>query len=228
MGVENLAEKNNKSSDLEINKFWFCTYPLFSSTIYVYQKEKEANKEFVIYVYDSSGNKINTIKINNFSGVVFSLDVNSIIESCKLDSGLKHGWLEISHSNKLKSVLKYNSNNNSISKNKLKFISNKLNTFYNINFKENKSYSLVLLNFSDHLANVKLQLILSKSLPDKSFFIPPKNIHIFQLEDYFNENINDINIHAYLKVILKTDNEMAVCLLENINHIDGLNTYNLL
>src|SRR4051812_34599375 len=84
-----VAEGEDKSH------FWMCSSPFVESALFMVPRTDCAGSA-CLEVFDCDGARVNEIECSFPPGEVGSLELDQLMGSCKLESGIKHAYLRVS------------------------------------------------------------------------------------------------------------------------------------
>lgn len=199
--------------------FWFCSQPFVESSLLLAGR---GELKSLITVRDADGAVVNEASIVHHGFLVF--DLASAVLNVKLESGLRHGTVEVS-STAVASMRFFNKTFSRFFE-PARVISADCAQFAPITLGNNIENLVCLLNSSDEEATVRVRLILAKRNPDTLVTIPARGTRLMCVEREFGEiaekAIEEKTTRAYVRVSLRSEQPVLMQAAEVLNREGGL------
>ncbi len=199
--------------------FWFCSQPFVESSLLLAGRGETIS---TVTVRDADGAIVNEASIGHQGLSVF--DLASAVLNVKLESGLRHGTVEVVSS--ARASMRFFNKSFSRFFEPARVIAADCAQFAPVTLGKNIENLVCLLNCSDADATVRVRLILAKRNPDTLVTIPARGTRIMCVEREFSEiterAIEEKTTRAYVRVSLRSELPVLMQAAEVFNHEGGL------
>ena len=114
-------------------------------------------------------------------------EIEPFLESCKLESGLKHGHLVVESDEPIRSFLRYNTADNATVVPGFTGVTEGASGFFPLTVSEERENLFVVLNPSDEPASVRCRLYRGNRKPEHTVLVPARGVRLVSVESVFRE-----------------------------------------
>ncbi len=228
MSVENTPDNQLLESEpaklRERSSFWFCAAPYFEPVLYfiptIEQVEtiESSEPEFHdVKVLDSDGALINEVQVNFVANKLGWLECEPLLASCKFESGLRHGTIEVESPAGYIAKLGLVSNGQPLMFAPIKAMIKNVGEFFPVYYSSERKVYLALINRADKEVTVRCRLVVQQRSPEIEVKLPAASSRVVSVWDSFSEALevgSKEGLLSYLRCSLKTDGEVSYALLE--------------
>jgi hypothetical protein len=198
------VQREQKSA---VSHFWFCCYPGFSTRILFSSVQRLSLSETsIIEVYDCDGELVNVAEVQFQDLPLGMLDLDPLVSSCKLESGLKHGHVVVRSAPEVQHQCRIQSRKSGIFFSIQRDVLKRRDLFVPICFAPDKTNYIALFNQSTDVSEVLARVFCGSRTPRADLEVPAMGARIFQLESLFPEYgyADDSTVQrAYLRLSLR-------------------------
>lgn len=201
-----------------VEQYWVSTYPFFDS-FFVFQNTQfdstgdsssSRNANCRLEIFDHDGSPVNDIQLDFHEIKTNRIDVRPLLESCKMDSGLKHARIQVSASPEIETNLWFENSRQIFPAGSPVKVEPGAPTFYPVAVEQNRSSYVVIMNEGVESARATLRFYSGKSAPEKSLSLPAGSTTLCCVETLFDSVISDQeSFQGYLKVCV--EGESLLC-----------------
>lgn len=210
--------------------FFVSSYPFFESTLFFSFSEpaQQSNTDVQIYVYDCSGACVNQIQTNFGQQTCGVMEVDPLMESCKLEAGFKHAHIEVNVPQGCKVVSRMYSRSGACLMGEAIPLSERSSTFFPVLFSEDRAPFLGIVNCANRDAQVRCRLYFGKRSPEIQYSLPAQGSRLVSLLAEFSEygiDQAERTIHGYVRVSTSSNMHCGVQLIESLKGEKGGYTF---
>ncbi len=222
-GSEN---SNVTSTQRVVSHFFVSSYPFFESSVFLSlpQVQQDSDRAVKLFVYDCSGSLVNELGIDFGLQSCGIVELDPLMEACKLESGFKHAHLEVEASPGTKVVSRIYSRNSACLMSAALNLSDRNSTFFPVLFSEERAPFLGLINSSAKEAQIRCRLYFGKRSPEIQYSVPARGSRLVSLLAEFSEygiEQPQRSLHAYVRVSTSSNINCGVQLIESIKGEKG-------
>lgn len=212
MSVAEIGESTLSSTVTQ--SLWMPGTPIGEASLVVVSSSQK--ESLSIKLFDSDGEVANELvcELSKFPAIV-SLEM--LMAGVKMDSGFKHGRLEVQHSPSAELHLHLHSNPSATILPVPTALMPGSNFFMPVSFGAGKTPLLTFVNSRNEEAVVKLRLFCGNRMPELMVSVPAAGSRVVALGTEFSEYTAfsaDKEVHGYVRLHLKTDGAVGVGFLE--------------
>ncbi|MEZ4753589.1 MAG: hypothetical protein R3A13_04665 [Bdellovibrionota bacterium] len=208
--------------------FWICDGPLFSTTLFCIPPrdlDKGAFKT-VLRFFDPDGYLFNEANVDFSSNQVGVLELSQFMESCKLESGIKHGHLFVMSEPGAAFSIRAGINGSAAILSHPFLLSSAHTPCLPIVFAPNKRTFISVVNHTATTSKFKCRLIAGKRAPETVISVPPLGATVINMEVEFPEFFSrEKSTQAYLRLSSVSETCLGVTCFEETRLEGGTNTY---
>lgn len=225
---ENQEMEASKDKDL-FNKFnfWICCDDKFSSSLVCCQSsgalESENKADTYKYsIIDADGLLVNQGEVS-FPSDVGEIDLKPFMGSCKTESGLRHGRLELEAPGNSAVMLKLAMEGEVNFISRLSVVKESHSEFVPVSFAKNKVSYFCLTNFSTSALELRIRLILGKRAPELQVSLPAGGSRVIILEQEFAQVLENLEaqVFGYLRISTRDPLGFGFQLIEETENESG-------
>lgn len=201
------------------SRHWICAGQFFSTSVLIVPGPHAASNEPIPVagnIYDCDGEIVNQFQTSVTPHGVACLELEPLMEGCKLESGLRHGQVSLETPAGFSHYCRFVGGDGAFLMGTPFVLSRGRSAFFPITFGEARSHIVCLVNHSEQKGDVKCRLFLKNRTPDIVCSVPGNGTRLINVESHFLEYLADLGDSqlAYLRMISKGREEIGVQLIE--------------
>jgi len=171
-----------------VSHFWVCTYPFLQTVLFVARPSvSSGNQPSHLLLFDADGALINEARLDFPTGDVGILELEDLLGACKLESGMKHGHLEIRSAPFSRHCLRLFTREGACFEGEPAIVSSRKGAFVPVVFAPERSCLLVFVNHGAGTASLKCRLYCGKRTPETTFSVPAFGSRVLSVAALFPE-----------------------------------------
>lgn len=211
-----------------ISNFWISSFPYFSSTLLLSSSGLFAESEHQFLFFDPDGEIVNEVTCSFEPGQCNSLELDTFLESCKLEAGLKHCHLQVTSPPGTRHQLRIHSKESACFSGPAVPVSANQGGFFPLVLTRDRSFLLGIINRSDVEGNLRVRLFAGSRAPETTCLVPARGARIVSIPAEFPSYIPEgagKHQQAYLRMGTTSDSILGVQLIERNDTIGDRETY---
>ncbi|MGI6524760.1 MAG: hypothetical protein ACOX2O_05625 [Bdellovibrionota bacterium] len=202
-----------------VSAFWISTYPFFETTLYVLpcgESRGEVAQTFLTF-FDPDGGVINKVKLQLPVGEIKKVDLNMLLGSCKIESGLRHAVMLVRSPLGTKHLCRISNGRNSSVCGELQIFSDERTAFLPLSFSEKMTSLIPIVNFSENEVKVRCGLFFGEKNHKLEVTIPAQGTRLISVDAELFEVLelgDDEKKMAYLRVSTRSVGQLGLQMLE--------------
>lgn len=214
----------NVALDGVVSHFWVATFPFFETTLFVAPPLVETTGgATVLSLFDADGGLVNKVSLEVEPGRVGVLELEQFLGECKLESGFRHGHLEVSSPAGTRHLCRLHSRAGAVAYPEATLLTSHRSMFAPVSFGAGLDSVVCLVNRSDVAGVVKVRLILGKRTPECFVEVPPHGARLVSLTAEFGTVSGGAlgeAVPGYLRISTKGDPTFGVQILSRVGARD--------
>lgn len=220
------SEVSMFSGERVVTHFFVSSYPFFESTLFFAFPEAtpESNSDVQVSLYDCSGARVNVVRTNFGTQSCGALEVDPLMEACKLEAGFKHAHVEVNAPLGCKVLSRIYSRSGACLMAPAISLSERSSTFFPVLFSEERAPFLGIINCSERDAQVRCRLYFGKRSPEMQYSVPALGSRLVSVLAEFAEygiEQPDRTVHGYVRVSTSSGMHCGVQLIESLKGEKG-------
>jgi hypothetical protein len=203
--------------------FWVCTYPFFSTTLFLIPpggvRAGEGGWKSALRLFDADGVLVNDVGLQIPEGRVGVVDLDILLGSCKLESGMKHGHLQVSSEAGTKHICRLFARERGAMMGQPQVLSAERVTFFPIVLADDRAPFVALINQSPRNASVKCKLFCGSRNPETECVVPAMGARVLSITGEFAdfmETPGEKQLQAYLRLGVRDSETLGAQLVERV------------
>lgn len=220
-GTTDESQINKLEDKRSCSRFWVSTFPHFETTLFILpprlaEPDETADNSSQVTIYDSDGEVINELNVSR-SDQCNVLELDQFLGACKLESGLKHGQVELSSPAGTRHFCRIHGGESASFLGEPVSMSKGQSCFFPLLLNENKSSFLCIVNHESSELRAKCRLFYAKRNPEIDCIVPPNGSRVYSIEsefsDYFDLKEGKLQ-QAYLRISSRSEGVFGAQLME--------------
>ena len=203
-----------------VSHFWVCGYPVLKTSLFMVRKPGTVPGEAAgIYIYDADGGLANEVKFDFAANQAGVLELDGLLESCKLEGGFKHGHLEVRARPEVRPYLRMHTAEGAFLQGEPAQVSTNKGAFVPVLFSQTHSSFLVLVNHGKSDMTVRCRLFCGRRNPEITQLVPALGARVISVPSRFPEfalREGAAPVQAYFRITANSDGECGVQLIESV------------
>ena len=217
------STKNINLSNVQNSSFWVCTSPFLQTTLFlipdIFKDEKNTKFSSELKLYDPDGEIINEVSVESHSNQISIHELDNLMASCKLESGMKYAHLEVKSPKNVKHYCRFHTREGACFVGEPDHVSERQGTFFPVTFAQERSTFIALVNRSTKTSNVRCRLYCGKRTPETICNVPALGSRVISLSAVFPEYavVESGNVvPGYVRVTANTEEAVGAQIVEKI------------
>ena len=139
----------------------------------------------LIRLFDCDGGLVNELEMGSAGGNPAGIELDPLLERCKLESGLRHGHLMVEHAPEIRPVCRLQNRAGAVISGASLPITQAHAMFSPVCLSPERSSLVTLVNYGAVEAQVRVRLMFSSRSPDVIYSVPPFGAKVVCLEQEF-------------------------------------------
>lgn len=205
-------------------QFWVSSSPFFETVLFLSpglapQDAEAASISSVNYsvkLYDADGALVNEIAYQVAPTQVGILELHTLMEAVKYESGIKHGWVDVVSECPSKIYCRLHARSVATLMGELHSIGSQQRVCFPLSLGQHRSSYLAVVNFSKETSAVRCKLFVGKRSPEILLSIPGSGSRLISLDAEFPEykELTESIVQGYVRVSPRSDSPFGVQLIE--------------
>ncbi len=200
-----------------VSHFWVASSSFFTSAVFI-APPYETDCDTTLSLYDCDGALFKELKATFPKARVGAIELDQLLNECKLESGFKHAQLKLSSTAGTTHRLRMFNNESASTYQPATIVYDGDAEFYPLNLGKGLSNYLALTNPGDGEIGVKIRLFIGKRTPDIQCQLAAHASRIVHLETEFSEFIDNVvaagEVRAYIRIVTRAADGVGLTLLE--------------
>lgn len=182
--------------------FWVTSYPFCDAMLFLCSQHHESeagdgaldvdqNSPVLLRLFDSDGGVVNELEISSEVGAPIALELDQLLERCKLESGLRHGHLMVEHQPNVRATCRLQNRGGAVLTSASSPVYEDHAMFSPVILSEDRSSMITLVNFGPVEAQVRIRLMFGSRSPDTIRHVAPFGANVVCLEQEFIEELKN-------------------------------------
>ena len=203
-----------------VSHFWACSYPSIKTSLFVVRQPGCLAAEPVkIFLYDPDGAPINEAGFDFPADRAGVLELEGLLESCKLEGGFKHAHLEARFPQGVKCYLRMYTREGAFIQGEPSLVNSRKGAFVPVLFSQNHSGLLVFVNHGRSDMTVRCRLFCGRRNPEMTQLVPALGARVMSIPANFSEfsmREGAAPIQGYFRITAVGDGDCGVQLIESV------------
>lgn len=215
----NTAFESNSSQKQEFH-FWACSYPSIKTAVFAVRQPGGALKQPLgMRIYDPDGSLINEAEFDFPSEQAGILELEGLLEGCKLESGFKHAHLELHVPDGVRPFVRMHTRSGAFIQGEPALVNSRKGAFVPVMFSQNHSGFLVLVNHGRCDMSVRCRLFCGRRNPELTQMVPAMGARLVSIPAHFSEfsmREGAAPAQGYFRITAVGDGDCGVQLIESV------------
>lgn len=141
----------------------------------------------LLRLFDCDGGVVNEVHCSSVTGAPVVLELEALLEGCKLESGLRHGHLMIEHDASVSPALRLQNRGGAVVSGASSPVDKDHAMFSPVTLGSDRASLLTLVNFGAGVAEVRVRLMVGNRNPDMVQSLPAFGSRVICLEHEFRQ-----------------------------------------
>jgi hypothetical protein len=233
-------------ADIVRAHFWVTSHPFCEAVLFICTQRSAGAADpspAIVRVFDCDGEAVNEAEVSSDSSAPLILELDSLLERCKMDSGLRHGHLMVEHSTYSRPILRLQNRGGAVMSGASRPVTKDRAVFSPVTLSPERVTLATLVNHGATTAQVRVRLMFSNRNPDIIYEIPPFGSKVVALEEDFRQALltgfakrDSIpedgaafpETRGYVRVSVKNDQAVGFQLVESLERGEQGNFFSAL
>lgn len=236
----------NAAPEQSISHFWVASNPFFEGSLILtpFPSEITPSTEDLngatstIEMFDPDGGLVNKLSVTRDGGYPMVLELDSLMEGCKLESGIRHGHLIVTSPPGIRAMARLHNRGGATIINPVVPLTQDHAVFSPVALGPHRSSLVAIINFGAQEASVRCRLMLANRSPDMTCNIPPFGARLICVEREFqdvlvsgfgkrrSEEGKELEeaipeVRAYIRMGSRTEQSVGVQYIEGVERGDS-------
>ena len=215
----NTAFDSGSSQEIT-SHFWACGYPTLKTSLFVVRNPGGPSSAPIrVFLYDADGAPINEANFDFPADQAGILELEGLLESCKLEGGFKHAHLEVRSPPGMRHYLRMHTREGAFIQGEPALVNSRKGAFVPVSFSQNHSALLVLINHSRCDMTVRCRLFCGRRNPEASQLVPALGARVLSIPAQFSEfsmREGAAPVQGYFRVTAVGEGDCGVQLIESV------------
>ena len=170
--------------------FWVTSHPFCEAMLFLCPQLDDSQTEAApstVRLFDCDGGLVNEAELGSAGGSPIGIELDPLLERCKLESGLRHGHLMIEHAPEVRPVCRLQNRAGAVISGESLPVTQNHAMFSPVTLSPERSSIVTLVNFVAAEAQVRVRLMFSSRSPDVTYAVPPFGAKVVCLDQEFVE-----------------------------------------
>lgn len=172
--------------------FWVTSHPFCEAVLFICTQHSPGAAQptpAIIRVFDCDGGAVNEAELGSDSSAPLVLELDALLERCKMDSGLRHGHLMVEHATDSRPILRLQNRAGAVMSGASRPVTKDRAVFSPVTLSPERVTLATLVNHGATAAQVRVRLMFSNRNPDIIYEIPPFGSKVVALEEEFRQSL---------------------------------------
>ncbi|NDC37221.1 MAG: hypothetical protein EBZ48_04120, partial [Proteobacteria bacterium] len=176
--------------------FWVTSQPFCEAVLFISPQTLGAAQSLslegtasvaLLRLFDSDGGVVTEAQCGSANGAPVMLELDALLEGCKLESGLRHGHLMIEHDASVRPAVRLQNRGGAVLTGASMPVDRDRAMFSPVTLAPERASLLTLVNFGAGMAEVRVRLMVGNRNPDLVYNLPPFGSRVVCLEQEFRQ-----------------------------------------
>ncbi len=204
--------------------FWVATFPFFETTIFIAPAiGVPPSTPTRVRLFDADGGLVNDATVEVEPGRVGVFELEQLFGSAKLESGFRHGYLEVESPVGTRHLCRLHNRSGGVFYPEASELSAARTVFSPVSFASGFDQVVCLVNHSEVPGVVKIRLLVGKRTPETFVEVPPHGARLVSLGAEFGAYIGAVGHEptpGYVRISAKGEGRLGVQLLQRVQSRD--------
>ena len=201
---------------VNIAHYWVVHSPYLESELFI-TKGSESASSAKLWLFDCEGQLSNEMVIDHPLGESAVVELGSLMQGCRLKSGLSFGHLVVESSVGGGSLCRIHNNDSASILSSPRCVTEDNAAFLPISLGEERHSMLCLVNSSEEPTALTIRLLVGKRSPEVVMSVPGRGARLLHVQSEFQEYVGDISEgQGYLRLRTKNKQSLGVQLIEGL------------